>query len=210
MGVWKKSMHLAGNCRGRRSSQPFPRRDHRPQAQAGAGRCSQGSPGTRPGGSPGAAHLWWTVHCRSGTGARQVRRSRQDAHLSRRSGPAGTPRRIVQMVILTYVSQDRLSLFHLSMYDLAGPHPATELALPLGANSNVKAVSVGGQVGEYVRGRWFMGCQRTGPDSGVAEWASCSMSCPRTHRGARSRAPGCEAAVIQCSTSHLFYQRRRR
>jgi len=57
-----------------------------------------------------------------------------------------------RMVMLTYVTADRLSLFHLRMYDMANPNTAAEVQLPLGASSNIEAVTVNGQAAEYVQG----------------------------------------------------------
>lgn len=59
-----------------------------------------------------------------------------------------------RMVILTYVSADRLSTFHVNMYDLANPNPAVEVALPVGATSHVEEITIGGQAGEYVQGAY--------------------------------------------------------
>jgi len=57
-----------------------------------------------------------------------------------------------RMVLLTYVSADRLSLFHLRMYDLANPNPAVEVELPLGASSTIEAVTISGEAGQYAQG----------------------------------------------------------
>ncbi len=57
-----------------------------------------------------------------------------------------------RMVMLTYVTADRLSLFHLRMFDLANPNPAVKVELPLGASSTIEVVTIGGQAGEYVQG----------------------------------------------------------
>ena len=56
------------------------------------------------------------------------------------------------MVLLTYVSADRLSLFSLRMYDLANPNPAVEVQLPLGASSTIETVTVSGEAGQYAQG----------------------------------------------------------
>jgi hypothetical protein len=65
---------------------------------------------------------------------------------------AGMVHEFGRMVVLTYVSADRLSLFHLRMYDLANPNPAVKVELPLGASSTIEAVSVNGQAAQYVQG----------------------------------------------------------
>ena len=70
------------------------------------------------------------------------------ANLARALRPGG------RMVLLTYVSADRLSLFHIRMHDLANPNPAVEVAIPLGASGTVEAVTVNGQAGETVRGAY--------------------------------------------------------
>jgi len=57
-----------------------------------------------------------------------------------------------RMVLLTYVSADRLSLFMVRMFDLANPNPAVEVKPPLGASSTIEAVTINGQAGEYVQG----------------------------------------------------------
>ena len=57
-----------------------------------------------------------------------------------------------RMVLLTYVSADRLNLFHLRMYDLANPNPAVNVDVPLGASSAIEAVTVNGQAADYARG----------------------------------------------------------
>lgn len=57
-----------------------------------------------------------------------------------------------RMVQLIYVSADRLSLFHVRMYDLANPNPAVEVELPLGASSTIEAATINGQAGQYVQG----------------------------------------------------------
>ena len=57
-----------------------------------------------------------------------------------------------RMVLLTYVSADRLSLFSLRMYDLANPNPAVEVELPLGASSTIETVTVSGEAGQYAQG----------------------------------------------------------
>ena len=56
-----------------------------------------------------------------------------------------------RMVLLTYVSADRLSLFHLRMYDQANPNPA-EVELPMGASSTIETVRIGGEAGQYAQG----------------------------------------------------------
>lgn len=57
-----------------------------------------------------------------------------------------------RLVLLTYVSADRLSLFMVRMFDLANPNPAVEVKPPLGASSTIEAVTINGQAGEYVQG----------------------------------------------------------
>ena len=57
-----------------------------------------------------------------------------------------------RMVLLTYLSADRLTLFHLRMYDLANPNPAVEVGFPMGASSTIEAVTVNGQAAQYVQG----------------------------------------------------------
>ncbi len=62
-----------------------------------------------------------------------------------------------RMVVLTYVTADRLSLFHLRMYDLANSNPEVSVGLPrvqlpVGASSTIEAVTVDGQAAEYVQG----------------------------------------------------------
>jgi len=59
-----------------------------------------------------------------------------------------------RMVQLIYVSADRLSLFHLSLYDLANPNPAVEVKLPLGASSTIEAATIHGQAGQYAQGAY--------------------------------------------------------
>jgi hypothetical protein len=59
-----------------------------------------------------------------------------------------------RMVVLTYVSVDRLSLFDVRMYDLANPNPAVDVEQPLGASSTIEAVTVRGEEGQYVRGAY--------------------------------------------------------
>jgi len=65
---------------------------------------------------------------------------------------AGVVDEFGRMVLLTYVSADRLSLFMVRMYDLANPNPAVEVKPPLGASSTIEAVTVNGQMGQYVQG----------------------------------------------------------
>jgi hypothetical protein len=57
-----------------------------------------------------------------------------------------------RMVLLTYVSDDRLSLFHVRMHDLANPNPAVEVQLPVGASSTIETVIINGQAGQYAQG----------------------------------------------------------
>ncbi len=57
-----------------------------------------------------------------------------------------------RMVLLTYVSADRLSLVMVRMHDMANPNPAVEVKSPLGASSTIEAVIINGQAGEYVQG----------------------------------------------------------
>jgi hypothetical protein len=59
-----------------------------------------------------------------------------------------------RMVLLTYVSGDRLSLFDVRMYDLGNPNPAVDVAFPLGSSSTIEEVTIGGQAGQYVRGAY--------------------------------------------------------
>jgi hypothetical protein len=57
-----------------------------------------------------------------------------------------------RLVLLTYVSADRLSLFDVRLYDLANPNPAVEVKVPVGASSIIEAVTINGQAGQYARG----------------------------------------------------------
>jgi hypothetical protein len=70
---------------------------------------------------------------------------------------AGMVHEFGRMVVLTYVTADRLSLFHLRMYDAANPNPEVTVGLPrvqlpVGASSTIEAVTVNGQAAEYVQG----------------------------------------------------------
>jgi hypothetical protein len=57
-----------------------------------------------------------------------------------------------RMALLTYVSDDRLSLFHVRMHDLANPNPVVEVQLPVGASSTIETVIINGQTGQYAQG----------------------------------------------------------
>jgi len=65
---------------------------------------------------------------------------------------AGVVDEFGRMVLLTFVTADRLSLFMVRMHDMANPNPAVEVKSPLGASSTIEAVTINGQAGEYVQG----------------------------------------------------------